>query len=386
MGSGRVRVCEAELTARSSRAMAVTLLAFAFALGGCGDPETRADVSASRAGLVYGDDDRTEVFESSALDRELALSMAVLLPVDSLDFAAGSLRPSPTLSERVQLCPEEPFANEPSLAFCTGVLLDYDLLLTAAHCVHEVALSQVAVAFGFFYARQGVLQLTSADVYRPIAVVAERADPATEEPRVDYAWLRLSRSVQSPWQPVRGFRTKAAEPGQALSVLSSTSGTPIKVDHGAAVTDARGAQRDYFTASSDTFGGSSGCGAFDENGVLLGTLSRGQIDYAWTLEQCNVPIRKSAADANEQFSYASRAVEGLCATPDQSSLCRADCGDPCVASPRAPGERDPGCGLAPQPAPRPGAALVGLGAALLLGWRARCPRLDSKIFRCRRST
>jgi hypothetical protein len=101
------------------------------------------------------------------------------------------------------------------------------------------------------------------------------------------------------------------------------------------VLDMRAPWFDYFTADTDTSHGSSGGPAFDSDFALLGVLARGEPDWEETASGCRTALRVSPTPAHgEQFTFAHRALEGLCSNGlEQSSLCRADCAEPCPALP-----------------------------------------------------
>src|SRR5262249_38762745 len=109
---------------------------------GCSAPG-ETSLGSSRSEIVYGADDRLDLYEvdDRAL-RELALqsSLAALDPEDLTRKADGSsVISAPTLAELTNLCPSEPFGEEPSAASCSGVLVDDQLVLTAGHCFDERA-------------------------------------------------------------------------------------------------------------------------------------------------------------------------------------------------------------------------------------------------------
>jgi len=80
-------------------------------------------------------------------------------------------------------------------------------------------------------------------------------------------------------------------------------------------------------------------------------LARGGDDLREREDGCLESIRKPTETAEEQYTYAARALEGLCESGPASSLCRSDCGDPCEA--RAPAEAPPSCSLATRTAGTP---------------------------------
>ncbi len=355
------------LTASERWKVAAALLAAsAVGVGSCVSPDD--DLLVERAKVVYGMDDRVEYFDvSSEAPRALmADSIVALVPRSAVRSENGRLIfDAPTWGEAAGLCPGERFADETAAAFCTGVLVDWDLVLTAGHCVHLLALQDFWVVFGYHYDAPGRLAATQADLATPIAVVGEALDPVGVEPRLDYAWIRLAHAVAPPRQPVP-VRLSAGTfaPGDPLVAIGAVGGTALKLDGGGKVRDARADQLDYFVADTDTAHGSSGGGAFDSGLALAGVLARGGTDFAPTESFCNTTVRVSdPAQAEEQFTYAARAVESLCrADPTASSLCRADCGEPCLATPMA---AEGGCAVAGSGSRRPEAPTPGVAIVLV---------------------
>jgi hypothetical protein len=236
------------------------------------------------------------------------------------------------------------------VAFCSGVLLDWDLVLTAGHCARAFAVGELSAVFDFYYESPGVLAYRPESVAAVAEIVAERLDEAGSAPRLDYAWLRLKTPV-SPLRRPAQVHAVASDLGVGDPIVSMSygGGIPLKIDSGARVRDARSDSADYFTADADNFSGSSGGGAFDEGLILTGVTSRGQEDFEVTASGCRRTIRtdatESVASPSEEFTFAYQAVQGLCATaPNVSSICRQNCGDPCQALPHPASAG--GCSLA----------------------------------------
>jgi hypothetical protein len=147
--------------------------------------------------------------------------------------------------------------------------------------------------------------------------------------------------------------------------MGAGGGVPIKIDAGGAVFDAGAPWFDYFVASTDSSRGASGGGAFDAQLALLGVLGRGGLDFSTTAAGCKVTVRRPpGTPPEEELTFAARALESLCRRdPGASSLCRADCGDPCAAQPAAP-PPDAGCSVGGR---RRGGLALAL-AALTLAW------------------
>jgi hypothetical protein len=306
--------------------------------------------------LVHGTDDRTEYFDASAGARErLEQSAIALMPKYSLQ--GHRLSPDVLSSADADgLCPGERFADQPAAAFCSGVLVDWDLVLTAGHCVRALGLHDMAAVFGYYYAGTGELDIGEGDVFDVVEIVAEALDSQGVEPRLDYAFIRLSRPAGPPRRPAPISRHTLLQSGAPLVALDTPAGVPFKADSGARVEDPRSELLDYFTADTDTSHGSSGGGAFDDQLALVGVLARGGEDFVATAQGCLTTVSiPEPTPSEEQFSYATSALAALCESNPQSSLCRADCGDPCepLAAPRTQGEpRALGCAVALRGKPR----------------------------------
>jgi hypothetical protein len=330
----------------------VLALAVAAALPGaaCGGPATDAAAGAVSTAIVYGADDRREYFEidrAGVRDR-VAHSMVALIPRRHLRPGPdGVAVTAPPLGEVEGLCEGEPFAGQPAAAFCSGVLVDWDLVLTSGHCARVLAVQDFVAAFGFYYAAPGDLALRRDDVFDVSAIVSEALDGAGARPRLDHAWLRLAGRARPPRAPVpiraSGDPVRVGDP---VLFVGAGGGVPLKVDAGGSVAHAGAPWFDYFVASTDSFRGASGGGAFGDDLALVGVLGRGGPDFV-TQAACKVTFREQPHAAQEEFSFAARALEALCARdPGASSLCRAGCGDPCAALPASTAEPDGGCSVA----------------------------------------
>lgn len=317
-----------------------------------------------------------EVFQAAPAAQSIAReSVVALVPRPWADPINA-----PLLGTLEGLCSGERFAEEPAAAFCTGILVDWDLVLTAGHCAHLFALDEFVVPFDYYYSAPGVLALDG-ETRNPVEVVSEELDPEGADPRLDCAWIRLDSPVLGPRKPVAVYRRPPPLTlGEPLLSIGASGGTPLKVDVGGTVRDLRSSSLDYFIADTDTSEGGSGGGAFDPQGSLLGILARGGVDYVASASGCRVTNDQPDLAAQEQFTYVSRAVDGLCSGGTTvSSLCRTDCDEPCTASPlpvefRARG----GCRAAPA---QPGPFSLGMSAsvvAALVGRRLRRDRSKSK--------
>lgn len=166
----------------------------------------------------------------------------------------------------------------PSAGFCTGVLVAPDLVLTAGHCVDEVArITDMRVVFGYTSGPTGVQP-----VLKPSQVVEVELE--TRGDTDDWALLRLreprpSSSVPAPCRPAdsctgrNGVFAVTHPLGMAQQFLPAaqvTGTTPGRV-----LTDL------------DAYIGSSGSPVFErDTGRLLGVIVSGRIDFRRTRRGC----------------------------------------------------------------------------------------------------
>jgi len=276
-------------------------------------------VAVSASPIIHGEDDRVEAFAvADPALRELAMARAVaIVPRDAIgEHDAAVEIDEQSLGQLAQLCPGEPFAEQPAGALCSGLLFDRDLVLTAGHCPFMIACDSMQLVIGYHYEDEGLLApLDSDDVYECGEVLAsERSQPSADE-RLDYAWIRLDRDVDDWVGPQIAVRDEAQllDRNEPLAMFGFPNGTPLKVDQGAAVADPRPETLDFFTATTDSFHGSSGSPIFDAAGALVGIQNRGAADFVATDTGCNALARVPAgAVAEEQATYGFRALAGLC--------------------------------------------------------------------------
>jgi len=358
----------------------------------CGRPDVAAP---QRAEVVYGADDRLEVFaHPSATHRALAESaIAIQMDegwLDRTDPMDVRITFTRTLGEAYMLCPGEPFAEQIDPGTCSGTLIDEQHLITAGHCVDEAADcggSKVWV-FGFRYAAAGTLvTLTEDDVYGCARVLG-----FLNSPFVDHAVLELDRPVAghvpAPLRPIAG----SLPDGTPVTMIGHPNGIPMKIDSGGVVTwsspDAL-----FLRATVDAVAGSSGAGVFDTDGNLVAVLYGGATDYV-DRAGCNVVavIDPPPTIGGEGLTYLRPALEAFCESPDVTSTVCLDLPDagPAVDAgdrrdgggaatdagpPAGPSEGDGGCSCRTVPgASRSGAILAIALLALVFRRRGRKPR------------
>ena len=306
----------------------------------CGSTE-QSFVGELEAAVIYGEDDRIEVYAhpDADLQRIAEESIVALIP-------ATRVQPLPegnfgvlasTLKDRRDLCDDEPFANQPVAASCSGVLIADDLVLTAGHCVGP---SRPCTVFNYVFdyyldAPNQLAVLDQDDVYSCSRIVLD-ADSSGGQLTPDFAIIQLDRPVTGLHAPALVRPASPLADGAPLAMIGSGSGLPAKIDSGAWIADARVEQGDYFVVNLDAFEGHSGSATFDEESRLAGILIGGRVpDYVFLPgENC---ARANVFDdslAGEIVHNIAPIVAALCESgegPDE--LCGLDAceGEPCGA-------------------------------------------------------
>ncbi len=286
---------------------------------GCADPSLLTGQQGQS--VVYGEDDRRDVYDHpDPLWQTLARrSIVALVPrqnvevgPDGVDFTQG------TLNEVGFVCPDERFADQQVGSNCSGTLIAPDLVVTAGHCIDERSCNGTLLAFDWLYEAPGQLaHIGQEDLYRCVEIVGHRLNATT-----DIAVIRLDRPAEGR-EPVPVRWDDAPLPRDTpLGMIGFPSGLPAKIDTGGRVVGSGGPFNDRFEATVDAFGGNSGSGVFDHQGVMVGVLVAGNQDYVQR-GNCLVPNRlgENARDA-EDVVYVTRGREAVCTDSDpEHPLC-----------------------------------------------------------------
>ncbi|MBN8230903.1 trypsin-like peptidase domain-containing protein [Corallococcus macrosporus] len=285
---------------------------------GCGpSDETLAQ---QQHAVVYGTDNRMDVHahpDATLRARAQQAAVALVHPgfIDLTDPNHVTF-PGPTLGAGLNLCSTERFWSDPRAAFCSGTLIDDDLVLTAGHCVGNAAeCADTYFVFNFHRTGEGVLHpVTSQDVFTCGAIVARQLGTVNGQ-NLDYAVVRLDRAATPRFTPapVRMGNT-ALGAVQNVAVVGGSSGTPIKIDTGGSVRDARSGTLDYFVSNSDTFPGTSGAAVYETaQHTLAGILVRGYgVDYVDN-GGCNVVnVCPETGCTGSESTYVYPALKGVC--------------------------------------------------------------------------
>ncbi len=327
----------------------------ALALGlaiGCG-PSGDSPVGELTAPVVYGIDDRLEVFNhpDPSLRSLAERSIVALIPsfrVNREPNGTYSLF-TESLGELQQLCPGEQFGNQPAAASCSGVLIDDDLVLTAGHCIDsQTPCGFYSYVFNYHLADTDRLAvIRDEDVYSCERVVTQEGSTSSFTP--DFAIVQLDRPVEGAQSPAKIRPATPLPDSEELTMIGFGSGLPAKIDSGGAVADPRAEERDFFIANVDAFQGHSGSATFDSLNRLAGILIAGrEPDYEPNTDQtCFRVSVYGDEEAGEVVHNVAPIVDALCRSGwDSEDLCGPNA---CGGIP---------CGAPSQPTPPSGPGVV----------------------------
>ena len=234
--------------------------------------------------IVYGEDNRVEIFEISDHLQEIAASTAGMIKKNDLlsvhkDY---KLMPPKVIEKTMRLCKDERFLDQSNAMSCSGFLVGPDLLVTAGHCINSEKDCADSV-FVFDYklredTKRADVVINNDKIYS-CKKILNAALYNTDDGKVrhDYSLIRLDRKVEG--RKILKFRTSGkVEDDAQLYVIGHPSGLPSKFAGGASVKF--NSHDNYFVTNLDTFGGNSGSAVFNaKTDTIEGILVRGSMDY-----------------------------------------------------------------------------------------------------------
>jgi hypothetical protein len=252
--------------------------------------------------VVYGEDNRREVHESSDFEQQLAHSTMAVVPVMNIypmpDHPGYVFLSQRTLADLLKMsgkkeqsklitetqpnsplnfCPGTPYTDQPAAANCSAFLISQDLVVTAGHCteienfcenfkfVFDYKLDPLTNTAGLFIPEDSVYgckEIVSADLYYFLGL--------------DYGVIKLDRRVRDR-APLK-ISSDLTPTSTPLVVIGNPSGLPTKVTGSGKIRV--NSHANSFLTDLDTFQGNSGSAVFDaKTGVVQGILVNGEEDW-----------------------------------------------------------------------------------------------------------
>lgn len=261
------------------------------------------------APVIYGDDNRQEVFEATPMNQKLAHSAATMIEKAKLSRSEdrpGLVQVNQTTlrswleaqfeeegpsSQKVSFCEGERFTEQPNAGMCSGFLVGPDLLVTAGHCLE---VPDFCGSFDWVFdfkvdaeTKTAGVDLKEENIYSCKKIISSALATGMG---LDYALVQLDRPVSNR-EPLNLRTSGMVSVGSPLVVIGSPSGLPLKVSAGANVRANTHAY--YFASNLDTFQGNSGSAVINaETGVVEGILVRGEDDFEANVEKMCIAAKR----------------------------------------------------------------------------------------------
>lgn len=255
--------------------------------------EYNADTLYNYLKVIYGDDDRHNIYEPVITPdlKNDADKVACLINKNQIQQNTDgtfTLVVSQLYGDAHGLCNDENFVNEPIIPFCSGFAVSKKFFVTAGHCVDSTTLGNMLIVYGFRMKSKLDANITIAqrDIYEPIKIVKRELEGTTN----DYSVLEI-RQIFPENRITSVRRTGKISDNDKVHVIGYPSGLPIKVTLNANIFN--NSYLNYFIINSDTYQGNSGSPVFNSaSHIVEGILVRGEKDFRYIrLSNCFGSVR-----------------------------------------------------------------------------------------------
>ncbi|TVQ62963.1 MAG: hypothetical protein EA378_03885 [Phycisphaerales bacterium] len=229
--------------------------------------------------VIYGEDDRKEVWEYDTIDpviRSMSDAGAVVIPRSSVVDNGDGTYTLLTGTFGTNFCADEPFRGQPTIGNCSAWFVGDDIIVTAGHCISASSVGNWGYLFGFEIDTEGgnAPTVVSADDVYWITEIIDRELGGG----YDHTVSRVDRPVVGR-APVRIARDTPPPVGTELVMIGHPAVMPKKIAGGAEVKSLAGADT-FLRSNLDAYGGNSGSMVIRmDTYEVVGILVRGAPDY-----------------------------------------------------------------------------------------------------------
>lgn len=229
---------------------------------------------------IFHEDDRRDFFEMPDEIKNVSKSSIALVPKNRLIKKGNFYYPkAQTLKERFKTCDDTKFSDQLSLANCSGVLINSNQILTAAHCITKdmpaYAQDKYYIVFNYHYKKEEFNKLKfSEDEVFDLGQAKElyyNFDRTMFKTGIDLAIYELARK---PKFPSAKINLNAPKLSDGVHVIGYPLGVAKKLSGDTPVTKLL-PKTHAFQHELDTFSVNSGSPIFNLDNEIVGVHVRG---------------------------------------------------------------------------------------------------------------